>query len=130
MRIGDLADRAGVRPHTIRYYEREGLLPPPRRTSGKYRDYEPEALEDLRFIRKAQTIGLSLGEVREVMEIASGGRAPCDHVRAILTTRLTEVEERLRELRILRSTLRAALERLDRAPEPREACRCAVIEAE
>jgi DNA-binding transcriptional MerR regulator len=130
MRIGDLADRAGVRPHTIRYYEREGLLPPPRRTSGKYRDYEPEALEDLRFIRKAQTIGLSLGEVREVMAIASGGRAPCDHVRAILTTRLTEVEERLRELRILRSTLRAALERLDRAPEPREACRCAVIEAE
>src|ERR671918_1692948 len=130
MRIGDLADRAGVRPHTIRYYEREGLLPAPRRTSGQYRDYGPEALEDLRFIRKAQTIGLSLGEVREVMEIASGGRAPCDHVRAILTTRLTEVEERLRELRILRSTLRAALERLDRAPEPREACRCAVIEAE
>jgi DNA-binding transcriptional MerR regulator len=119
-----------VRPQTIRYYEREGLLPAPRRTSGKYRDYGPEALEDLRFIRKAQAIGLSLGEVREVMEIASGGRAPCEHVRAILTTRLTEVEERLRELRNLRSTLRAGLERLDHVPEPREACRCAVIEAE
>jgi len=130
MRIGDLADRAGVRPHTIRYYEREGLLPPPGRTSGRYRDYGLETLEDLRFIKKAQTIGLTLGEIREVMEIASGGRAPCDHVRAILATRLTEVEERLRELRILRSTLRAALERLGRAPEPREGCRCAVIEVE
>ena len=129
MRIGELARAAGISADTIRYYEREGLLPPTARTAGGYRDYEPEMLDDLRFIKKAQASGLKLSDVREVMQIAAGGRAPCEHVRATVTARLAEVEERLRELRSLRSTLKSTLARLDRALAPKTGCRCAVIES-
>ncbi len=129
MRIGELAKTAGVTPDTIRYYEREGLLPPPERTPGGYRDYGPEVVDDLQFIKKAQALGLKLSHVREVLEISSGGKPPCEHVRATVSARLTEVEQRLKELRALRSTLRQTLERLDGAPPPMAGCRCAVIES-
>ena len=128
MRIGELARRAGVPPHTIRYYEHEGLLAEPVRTASGYRNYGDGALGDLQFIRKAQALGLSLGEIHEVMEIASGGRPPCDHVRAALEGRLADVDERMAELRALGVTLREALSRLAQAPRPRAGCRCAVIE--
>ncbi len=129
MRIGELAKSAGVTPDTVRYYEREGLLAPPPRTPSGYRDYGPEALDDLRFVKKAQAMGLKLTDVREVLEISSGGRQPCEHVRATVSARLAEVETRLRELRALRATLRETLERLDLAPPPRAGCRCTVIES-
>ncbi len=129
MRIGELAKTAGVTPDTIRYYEREGLLPSPQRTESGYRDYGPGVMDDLLFIKKAQALGLKLSDVREVLEISSGGKPPCEHVRATVSARLVEVEERLRELRALRATLRETLERLDRAPPPKAGCRCAVIES-
>ena len=120
MRIGKLAKAVGVSPDTLRYYEREGLLPPADRTASGYRDYGPEALSDMRFIKKAQALGLRLSEIREVLEISSGGLAPCEHVRSSVSRRLVEVEQRLKELRALRSTLRETLERLDRAPAPNQ----------
>ncbi len=129
MRIGELAKTAGVTPDTIRYYEREGLLPTPERTPSGYRDYRHDILDELRFIKNAQASGLKLSDVREVMQIAEGGRAPCEHVRATVTVRLAEVEERLRELRSLRTTLKSTLARLDRAPTQKTGCRCAVIES-
>ncbi len=129
MRIGELAKSAGLTPDTIRYYEREGLLPLPDRTPSGYRDYGAEVVGDLKFIKKAQALGLKLSDVREVLEISSGGRPPCEHVRATVSARLTEVERRLKELRALRLTLRDTLERLDRAPKPKAGCRCAVIES-
>ncbi|MFQ5705325.1 MAG: heavy metal-responsive transcriptional regulator [Gemmatimonadales bacterium] len=129
MRIGELAKTAGVTPDTIRYYEREGLLPSPERTPSGYRDYRVEVVDDLQFIKKAQASGLKLSDVREVMQIAAGGQPPCEHVRATVTTRLSEVEERLRELRSLRSTLKATLDRLDRTGPSKDGCRCAVIES-
>ncbi len=129
MRIGELAKSAGVTPDTIRYYEREELLPLADRTPSGYRDYGPEVVDDLRFIKKAQALGLRLSDVREVLEISSGGKPPCEHVRATVSARLTEVEQRLKELRSLRSTLKATLVRLDRAPKPKAGCRCAVIES-
>jgi MerR family transcriptional regulator, Zn(II)-responsive regulator of zntA len=129
MRIGKLAALAGVTSDTIRYYEREGLLPTADRTPGGYRDYGPEVVDDLRFIKKGQASGLKLNDIREVMQIAEGGRPPCEHIRATVTARLAEVEGRLRELRSLRSTLKATLTRLDGAPTPKAGCRCAVIEA-
>ena len=128
MKIGELAARAGVTPDTIRYYERTGLLPAPRRTAAGYRDYDAAATDDLTFIRKAQRVGLKLADVREVMEISAGGKAPCEHVRATVTARLAEVEGRMKELRALRSTLKTTLARLDSTP-PRAGCRCAAIES-
>ncbi len=129
MRIGEIAKSAGVTPDTIRYYEREGLLPLADRTPSGYRDYGPEVVDDLQFIKKAQALGLRLSAVREVLEISAEGKPPCDHVRATVSARLTEVEHRLKDLRALRSTLRETLERLDLAPPPKAGCRCAVIES-
>ena len=129
MRIGELGKRAGVTPDTIRYYEREGLLDPPARTPAGYRDYDDTALEDLRFIKKGQTLGLRLTDVREVMAITSGGELPCDHVRATITVRLQEVHEKISELQALRSTLMETLVRLDTPTEPVAGCRCAIIES-
>ncbi len=129
MRIGEIAKTVGVTPDTIRYYEHEGLLPPAPRTTSGYRDYGPETVDDLQFIKKAQALGLKLSDVREVLEISSGGEPPCEHVRATVASRLVEVEQRLRDLRALRSTLRETLERLDRATQQEAGCRCAVIES-
>ena len=128
MRIGELAKSAGVTPDTVRFYEREGLLVPPPRTPSGYRDYGTAALEDLTFIKKAQTLGLKLADVHDVLEISSGGKPPCEHVRATISLRLAEVEMRLRELRSLRTTLRETLERIDSAPPASVGCRCTVIE--
>ena len=129
MRIKELGERAGVAPDTIRYYERVGLLGESPRAPNGYREYGRETLDDLRFIHKAQALGLKLRDIQEVMEIAAGGRAPCEHVRTALDSRLQEVETRLRELRSLRATLREALAGVDRAPKRQSRCRCPVIEA-
>lgn len=129
MRIGELAKSVGVTPDTIRYYEREGLLPAPQRTESGYRDYGPGVMDDLLFIKKAQALGLKLSDVREVLEISSAGKPPCEHVRATVSARLVEVEERLRDLRALRRTLREMVERLDLAPLPKAGCRCVVIDS-
>ena len=128
MRIGELSARTGVSPDTVRYYEKVGLLSAPGRTSGGFREYGPDAIDDIRFIKKAQTLGLKLGEIGEIVEIAAGGRAPCDHVRATIEARLQDVERRMTELRALRRTLKQTLDRLDRQPSNR-GCRCAVIES-
>lgn len=129
MRIGELAKSAGVTPDTVRYYEREGLLAPPARTPAGYRDYDETALEDLQFIKKGQTLGLRLTDVREVMAITSGGGLPCDHVLATITARLHEVDEKIGELQALRSSLMEAFTRLDKLAEPVAGCRCAIIES-
>ena len=74
-------------------------------------------------------MGLRLADVREVMAITLGGEPPCDHVRATITARLQEVDEKIDELQALRSTLMEAFTRLDTLAEPAAGCRCAIIES-
>jgi MerR family transcriptional regulator, copper efflux regulator len=80
MRIGELAERSGVSAKTIRYYEDIGLLPAPARLASGYRDYEPSTLDRLAFIRAAQAVGLSLGEIRGIVALRDEGQTPCGHV--------------------------------------------------
>ena len=129
LRIGELSVLAGVSTHALRYYERVGILPRPPRTPSGYRMYPSDAVDQLAFIKKAQALGLRLADVREVLEISSGGRQPCEHVRELVHARLREVEDRLRQLRDLRRTLRETLTLLDDAPDPSAGCRCPVIES-
>ncbi|MGF1598382.1 MAG: MerR family transcriptional regulator [Acidimicrobiales bacterium] len=79
MRIGELADTIGVNTQTVQYYESVGLMHEPGRTSSGYRDYGPDALERLQFIRDAQASGLTLTEIRSILELKDAGHGTCDH---------------------------------------------------
>lgn len=111
MRIGELADAAGVPTRTIRFYERRGLLPDPRRAPNGYRVYDAATLNRLRFIRTAQAAGLTLAEVRSITEIRDDGITPCTHVEALLETKLAEVRRRRQQLTALEGELEHLVER-------------------
>lgn len=113
MRIGQLAAAAGVTAKTLRYYESEGLLHEPDRTSNGYRDYPADSVDRLAFIRHAQAAGLTLRQIREILEVRDGGHAPCHHVAELVTHRLDDVERRLRELQHTHEQLRQLQQRLD-----------------
>lgn len=105
MRIGDLAAAADIPPDTVRYYEKRGLLAAPDRSANGYRTYDDTALNQLRFIRTAQAAGLTLAEIRSVIELRDDGTAPCSHVEMLLADKLTEVRERQRQLATLETEL-------------------------
>ena len=105
MRIGDLAAAGGTSTKALRFYEAQGLLPAPDRTPAGYRDYSPEALTRLDFIHRGQAAGLTLAQIRQVLEIRDGGQAPCAHVRDLLDQRLLDIEHQLRRLSALRETV-------------------------
>jgi MerR family transcriptional regulator, copper efflux regulator len=111
LRIGELAQRSGTTAKTIRYYEAIDLIAPPARTASGYRDYEPTALDRLAFIRAAQAIGLTLGEIRSIIALRDDGETPCRHVLDLLRHRADEVDRRISELRSLRGQLQHLVDR-------------------
>ena len=109
-RIGDLAETTGVTVDTLRYYEREGLLPRVERTAGGFRCYSEETAHRLEFIKQARELGLTLREIRQLIEPKNGR---CSAVRQVLAERLADVERRLHDLTSFRKTLKVALERCE-----------------
>jgi MerR family transcriptional regulator, copper efflux regulator len=105
LQIGQLAQRAGVSPKAIRYYEQVGLLPKPARSKGGYRLYTVDDEERLRFISTARRTGFTLGEIKEILRLRERGIAPCDYVREAIQRRRSEVDQRLSELRQLKREL-------------------------
>lgn len=126
MRIGEVAERSGVSVKTIRYYEGIGLLAPPPRTPSGYRDYDDTAVERLGFVRAAQSVGLTLGEIREVVALRDRGETPCGHVVHLVQRRADEIAERIRALQDLERELQQLARRartLDPADcDPRLVC--------
>ena len=108
--VGHVARRAGVSPHTVRYYDRVGLLKAASRTDAGYRDYSEDALERLRFIQDAQRLGLRLQDIRELLEIRDRGQCPCGHTRQLVEKRLTLVRAEIRRLRDIESELDRMME--------------------
>jgi MerR family copper efflux transcriptional regulator len=106
MRIGEFADQAGLSPKALRYYESVGVLDDPARTPAGYRDYSEQALDRLRFIRAAQAVGLSLGEIRGVIAFREQGTPPCEHVLELIEDRAADLDRRIAELVALRDELR------------------------
>jgi MerR family copper efflux transcriptional regulator len=109
MLIGELARLAGVKAQTVRYYETMGLLSPVQRSASGYRTYGPQTLEELRFIRKAQSLGFSLDDVKQVLDVARAGCAPCARVLAIAEKHLADLDLRIRQLSELRNDLARAV---------------------
>ena len=102
MRIGELARSVGVNVETIRYYQRIGLLEVPEKPYGSMRSYNDLDLQRLRFIRRAQQLGFSLEDIRELLALSS---ADCERVENLATEKLNQVNTKLRQLRRIQSVL-------------------------
>lgn len=105
MRIGELAALTGTTTKTLRFYEDSGLLPPADRTANGYRDYGEYAISRLDFIRRGRAAGLTLGEIRQVLDIRDAGTAPCRHVAELLDDRLTVLDQQIADLQALRANV-------------------------
>jgi DNA-binding transcriptional MerR regulator len=125
--IRHLAREAGVSAKTLRYWETRGLLPPPRRTHTNYRLYGETDLERVLF--KAQSLGLTLAEIRQIFDLARSQKAPCDAVIAWTGEKVRALEQQIRLLRNLKGRLRQyqrhwSAERRPSQLEQNEICRC------
>ena len=110
---GSLAKRVGVSTDTLRFYERQGLLPLPPRDDNGYRRYPPAALDRVLLIRRSLALGISIDELGRILRVRDRGGAPCVNARALLADKLHSLDARLAELRALRRTLQATLEEWD-----------------
>lgn len=105
MRIGELAALTGTTTKTLRFYEQAGLLHPAGRTTGGYRHYGQDAVARLDFIRRGRAAGLTLAQIREVLDVRDRGRAPCRHVEELLATRLRALDAQIADLQALRASV-------------------------
>lgn len=128
LKIGEVAKRTGIGIEALRFYERSGLLGRPGRTQSGYRLYDPEVLERLDFIKRAQMLGFSLDEIRQIISEKEAGQSPCEAVRDIVRTRLQELDDRMREMRRYRKELAATLAEWDNSG-PVKGHICGLIES-
>ncbi|UPG91747.1 heavy metal-responsive transcriptional regulator [Luteibacter aegosomaticola] len=103
--IGRIAQSAGVAIDTIRFYEREGLLPEPRRRPSGYREYDTSAVSRLRFIRRAKELGFTLEEIRELLALSADRHGGVEGVRDRAAARLKAIDDRISELQRVRNGL-------------------------
>ncbi len=122
---GDVAAAAGVNVETLRYYERRGLLRAPRRGRSGYREFAPEAIEIVRFVKRAQSLGFTLDEIQELLALRRPRAGQCGVVHAAAVAKLAEIETKLRAL----DAMRGAIEKLVAACRAdTEPLRCPLIE--
>lgn len=121
MKIGEVANHAGVNVQTLRYYERCGLLREPGRRGSGYRDYPAETVRVVRFIKRAQKLGFSLMDITELLRVSADGPNCCAEVRALAHRKLSEIDAKIAAL----SAMRRALKTLARGceqPLPQDGC--------
>lgn len=105
--IGNVAKQAGIGIETIRFYERTGLLDEPPRNSSGYRQYQPETIVKLRFIKKAKQLGFTLKEIEELMALRHKHDARCSDIKAQANEKISNIEERIRDLSKMKEALLA-----------------------
>src|SRR3954470_3531007 len=110
-RSGELARLAGVSADTLRFYEKQGMLARPPRTSGGYRMYPAEALKRVRLIRGALSLGFSVAELKQLLLLRQrdAGGTPCMFARKLAQAKLEAIEREMQELRVFRTVLRKAI---------------------
>lgn len=115
MLIGELAQTSGTTTKTLRFYEDVGLLPTPHRSANGYRYYDSSAdtFARIDFIRRGQAAGLTLAQIRQVLEIRDQGIPPCQHVSDLLDDRLADLKQQIADLQGLRDTVRELRDRAD-----------------
>jgi DNA-binding transcriptional MerR regulator len=126
--IGQVAKTSGLTAKTIRYYEQIGVLPATRRTASGYRLYDQPAVERLRFIRRARSLGLPLQQLKTLMSTLNGGPRPAlrPRLRALVRGQLDAVKNQIAELELLRRQLEQVFRRMRTAVSRRAggACQC------
>ncbi len=128
LKIGEVSKLSGIGIEALRFYERSGLLGRPARTNSGYRMYTSEVLERLLFIKRAQVLGFSLDEIKQVIAEKQAGQSPCAEMREIVRGRLQELDERMAQMKRYRKELAAALAEWDKQGE-RPGHICGLIEA-
>ena len=111
LQIGSVASRTGLSVDTIRFYEKQNLIAKPVRSQGGFRLYDDASVERLSFVTQAQTLGFSLGEIRELLLLRNAGEAACSHVQDLLKDKLTTIHRKISELKSLECQLRRAKRR-------------------
>jgi len=127
--IGSVAKESGVPIKTIRYYEELGLLKTSGRTEGGFRIFSPDVLVRLNFIKRAQRLGLSLAEIKDFLDIHDQGELPCEHVQIKLEDKISEIEQQIQQLQILKLELKGLLSGWENIPKNPEETICPIIES-
>jgi Hg(II)-responsive transcriptional regulator len=103
--IGKVAKLSNVGVETIRYYEREGLIKQPRKQDRSFREYSKEAVQRVRFIKRAQELGFSLSDISDLLSLRVDGRTSCATVKRKAVSKISQVEEKIADLERIRSAL-------------------------
>lgn len=111
LKIGEVAERGGVNLQTIRYYEREGLLPEPPRLASGYRLFPERTVQRIRFIKRAQDLGFSLSEIKELLSLRVDGHGDKAEVRRLAQAKLASIEDKMRTLKRMKRVLGELTER-------------------
>jgi MerR family transcriptional regulator, copper efflux regulator len=127
LKIGEVSKSSGIGIETLRFYEKIGLLERPGRTYAGYRLYDESVLERLAFIKRAQILGFSLDEIKQLIAHKSAGENPCGQVREIVRERLAELDQRIEQMKLYRDELATALIEWDEIGE-QEGHVCGLIE--
>lgn len=105
LKIGDIAKRTGVSVATLRYYESLNLLYPVERGENNYRYYSSDTIQQVQFIKKAQTLGFSLEDIRRILEVRDHGELPCDLVQVLLQDKINQLETQIQQMIAFKSEL-------------------------
>ncbi len=105
MTIGQVAYEAGVNIQTLRYYERRGILEEPKRSASGYREYSPETVRLIRFIKRAQDLGFTLSEIEELLDLREHRPRERQAVRELAAAKVRDIEEKLRDLESMKRAL-------------------------
>lgn len=125
MRIGELAERSGTLVETIRYYESVGMMPDPPRSASGYRQYRPEHLWRLLFLRRCRDLGFSIQEIGSLLKLAEQREEPCSKVARVATHHLEAVQAKLSDLKRLERALKSLIESCTGGP----VAECRILEA-
>jgi DNA-binding transcriptional MerR regulator len=126
--IGLIAKESGVPIKTIRYYEELGLLQAVDRTEGGYRLFDASVFDRLSFIKRAQSLGLSLAEIKEFLDVHDQGDLPCDQVQVKLQDKIAEIDRQIHQLQVLKLELQGLLPGWEVIPEYLESTICPIIQ--
>ena len=126
--IGSVAKESGVPIKTIRYYEELGLLKSSGRTEGGFRLFKSDVFVRLNFIKRSQSLGLSLSQIKEFLDVHDQGDLPCEHVKVKLNDKIDEINRQIHQLQVLKLELTGLLSGWETIPKTSEATICPIIE--